>query len=188
MSDMVTVTAAGTANVKLKNLDVGIRQGLTKAGVFFINRVKRTFQLFAPRGHASGRLIRSLAVSPVKLVNGVYHCRAGPTVDYGWWVHQGRRPGKMPPIDKIYEWVKEKGLVSQFTGKLTMNKKTGKVSKSRRKKVDIERDRRTLAFLIARKIGKVGIKPFPFLTATYKPIKAELEKIIISSVIKSLKS
>lgn len=201
MTDRVKVTSSNTYRKKLQQLDAGVRQGLTKAGRFFINRVRRTFQAFSPRGHASGRTIRSLTVSPVKIINGVYSCRAGPTTEYSWWLHEGTGPAaghgprKQPPVDAIYEWIKEKGLVPTFTtsSKATIRKgrfgrivRTTKARKSRSRK-DVERDRRALAFLIARKIGRDGTKPFPFMTATYKAVKTDMEKIVVSEIIKSLR-
>ncbi len=193
----VTISRAGTAPTKLQQLDAGVRAGITAAGRYYIIRVRRTIELFAPRGRATGRMIRSLTVSPVVVVNGIYHARAGPTVDYAWWVHQGtglaagHGPRKWPPREAIYQWIKEKGLVPTFT--MVQNRsKTGRYMSGVRKKAvrrsDIERDRRALAFLIARKIGTKGTKPFPFMTATFKVIRADMEQIIIGYIIRSLKS
>ncbi len=193
----VNTSRSNTYKRKLQQLDAGVRAGIIAAGRYFIIRTRRTIELFAPRGRATGLMIRSLTVSPVRLINGVYSARAGPTVDYSWWVHQGTGPAaghgprKMPPVDAILGWVKEKGLVPTFT--MVQNRApSGRFAKGFRKKgrrrVDIERDRRTLAFLIARKIGREGTKPFPFMTATFKAIKADMEQILISHIVRSLKA
>lgn len=58
---------------------------------------------------------------------------------YWKYVEYGRRAGKMPPIDAILNWIKIKPIVP--------NPINGKVP-----------DTRQLAFLIARKIGREGIK------------------------------
>lgn len=29
---------------------------------------------------------------------------------YAWYVHEGRKPGKMPPIDAVESWAKRKGI------------------------------------------------------------------------------
>jgi hypothetical protein len=51
---------------------------------------------------------------------------------YYYFLVHGRRPGKQPPIDNILAWIKKKGIEAK----------------------DISE--RSLAFLIARKIGKLG--------------------------------
>lgn len=48
---------------------------------------------------------------------------------------EGRGPGKFPPIDKIEEWIEEKGVAATIEGEITVS---------------------SLAFLIARKIAKEG--------------------------------
>lgn len=192
----VEVSRAGTAKNKLAALDASARAGLLSAGVYLVNRTQRTFQLFAPRGHASGKLIRSLGVSPVMFLpgQGIYRCRVGPGVDYSWWVHQGtgpkagHGPRKQPPIEAIEAWVREKGLVPKFqTLKVGSGGASRRIQK-RRKAVDIRKAQRDLAFMIARKIGREGTKPFPFLSATFKAVKPDLEKIILSSMIRGLRS
>lgn len=57
--------------------------------------------------------------------------------EYAKWVEQGRGPGKQPPLDKIKDWISR-------TPGLPNNDKS-------------------LPFLIARKIGRQGIPPRPFL-------------------------
>ena len=58
---------------------------------------------------------------------------------YWRYVEYGRRPGKMPPIDNIEEWIRVKPVVP--------NAVNGKVPSSK-----------SLAYLIARKIGREGIQ------------------------------
>lgn len=57
--------------------------------------------------------------------------------DYATFVDRGRRPGRRPPVDKILEWVKEKGLSSG--------------------------DDLQLAWAISTAISKRGLKPRPFI-------------------------
>lgn len=179
----MNVTQSNTYQQKLQKLNIGVQAGMIRALTVYLAAVRRYFQLNAPRGHASGTLIRSLKISPVKFINGSYKARAGPTVDYGWWFHQGSGPKagrgarRMPPVDAIYAWVIEKNLVPRI------NTKTGK----RRKAVDMEKARRSLAFLIARKIGKEGTAPFPFMTAPYVVVKDEMTRIIVEEVRRSLR-
>lgn len=85
---------------------------------------------------------------------------------YWRYVEYGRRPGKMPPIDNIEEWIRIKPVVPKpIDGKVPSNK--------------------SLAYLIARKIGREGIQGRRPLEATVysdgfesvmNEIKAEITK------------
>ena len=85
---------------------------------------------------------------------------------YWRYVEYGRRPGKMPPIDNIAEWIRVKPVVPKpIDGKVPSNK--------------------SLAYLIARKIGREGIQGRRPLEATVysdgfesvmNEIKAEITK------------
>jgi hypothetical protein len=91
---------------------------------------------------ATGNLYKSISfdVLPDGTVNFYYD-------DAGDFVESGRRKGaKFPPMSKISQWIKVKGLAQW------RNKKGRYIS----------RDAQT--FLIARGISKNGIKPFPFFS------------------------
>jgi len=66
--------------------------------------------------------------------------------------------GKMPPIDLILEWMKRKGIRPK--GKQTPG------------------SLRSLAFLIARKIGKHGMKARPFMFPAYEKNRPAFERDI----------
>lgn len=80
--------------------------------------------------------------------------------DYWKYVEYGRRPGKMPPIDAIEQWVKIKPVVP--------NAINGRIP-----------DTRQLAFLIARKIGREGIEPKNYLRNT---MYSEEVNLIINAI------
>ncbi len=67
--------------------------------------------------------------------------------EYAQYVHDGRRPGKFPPVDAIRAWVERKGLT--ITG-------------SNR---PLAEQQRSLTYLIGRKIANEGIEASPFLEA-----------------------
>ena len=75
----------------------------------------------------------------------------GPTVAYGRWVEYGRKPGKMPPVDALEPWV--------------------------RLKLKAKNPRR-VAFAIAMKIAREGIKAQPFLGPAWKKAKPKIETIM----------
>lgn len=61
--------------------------------------------------------------------------------DYAYWLENGRKPGKFPPVNKIKEWVRARRILPRPlpNGKLPTENQ--------------------LAYLIGRKISKVGTKP-----------------------------
>lgn len=75
---------------------------------------------------------------------------------YWRYVEYGRRPGKMPPIDNIEEWIRVKPVIP--------NASSGRVPTSRQ-----------LAYLIARKIGREGI-----------PAKRPLEATVYSNAFEGI--
>lgn len=76
----------------------------------------------------------------------------GPSKNYGYNVEFGRKPGsKPPPIDAIMPWVK------RHTGVFSIKTRSRSRSKANTK------NDRSVAFLIARAIGRRGIPPAPFM-------------------------
>ena len=110
--------------------------------------------------------------------SGIIDRQKDETVDvvfksnYASSVEFGRRAGRMPPVDIIKEWVRKKGLADTYTA-----------SGNRRKRgADFEASIKGIAFLIARKIARVGTKPRPFLFPALRKnedkVIAELKKAI----------
>ena len=60
-------------------------------------------------------------------------------VHYTEYLVDGRGPGKQPPIQVIEEWIVDKGIANQIEGEITVS---------------------SLAYLIARKIGREGTEYF----------------------------
>lgn len=81
---------------------------------------------------------------------------------YWRYVEYGRKPGKMPPIDNIEDWIRVKPVVP--------NAMNGKVPTSRQ-----------LAFMIARKIGREGIP-------ARRPLEATVYSDGFESVIDAIKA
>lgn len=67
--------------------------------------------------------------------------------DYYKYVEEGRRAGKRPPIQNIYEWIQNKKSVQTLISKSTDRRKAT----------------RSLAYVIAGKIAKHGTKAQPFI-------------------------
>jgi hypothetical protein len=77
--------------------------------------------------------------------------------DYWQYVEDGRRAGKMPPIKNIYEWIRYKrpmqDKIQQSPDKIAATK--------------------SLAYVIARKIGQKGTKAQPFVTPSLKQVTTQ---------------
>lgn len=89
--------------------------------------------------------------------------------DYWYYVDNGRRAGKMPPISKIEEWIRVKPVKLYPFGN---NKQIPSP--------------RQVAYLIARKIGREGTKGTQDLKNasenTYSTFKARLEQALAEDV------
>lgn len=84
--------------------------------------------------------------------------RVGPSVQYGRFVEFGRRPGRMPPPAALVGWVRRHSELRQ--ARRTPNR-------------EAELMRR--AWLLARAIGRRGIRPRPFLRPAYQRNRIAVE-------------
>jgi len=110
-----------------------LKRALDRLGKDYVKEIIR--QLEINNKKASGRLIKSIKYDVVRNDNNSWELQIS-SAGYLTNVDKGRRPNrKPPPVSAILPWVKQKGI-----------KIMGKTDK-------------TTAFIIARSIGKKGIKP-----------------------------
>jgi hypothetical protein len=83
----------------------------------------------------------------------------------------GRKPGKQPPVDAILEWMRIKPIKLR-------DKESGKFKKP------TEALKRQVAFLIARKIGKQGMKGWKAFDYAYENIWDEYESKVVAAYAK----
>ena len=89
--------------------------------------------------------------------------------DHWKFVDRGRKPGKRPPMQPIQEWIARKGIPLK-----------GKGAK--------KNQARTLAFLIARKIGLRGTKGTNFVRETINSsFKSRMKKEVSTALGKEIK-
>lgn len=117
-----------------KNLQVTLAQ--------FIQDLIQTYKSLLIRDgkKASGNLIKSIRPLDIEYSNKQMTLSIS-LASYWKYVENGRRPGKFPPMNKILEWIKIKPVIPRPMNGL---------------KPPTEPQ---LAFLIARKIARDGIKP-----------------------------
>lgn len=89
-------------------------------------------------------------------------------LDYWKYIENGRKPGKMPPIDAIERWVEIKPVLPRpmSNGKLPTQ--------------------RQLAYLIARKIGIEGIAPKPILAENVENLNDIFLPLIEEAIAKDI--
>lgn len=120
-----------------------LRRALTRSVLTVEGEAKRLAPVDTGRLRAS--LTHRVDPEPVPRFGEV-----GTNVFYAPYVHEGREPGKMPPVSAIQTWVHHKGIGGKVLGQ-------GRI---RRAPAAVER---AIAFVIARRIAQVGIKARPFL-------------------------
>lgn len=113
--------------------------------------------------NASGQLQRSMKLD--KIVIDEKQMRVTVELeDYWYYVENGRKAGKMPPIQPIIEWIENKPVPPKVEG-LTVKQQ---------------------AYAIARGIGKNGTQPRPFFNKaveqTWKQFKDEIAEAVQTDV------
>lgn len=106
------------------------------------------------------------------------------TVSSGWvisvslaaywkYVEYGRRPGKMPPVSAIENWIKVKQIIPH-----SMTLKSGKT---------VIPTIPQLSFLIARSIGRRGIAPKPLFKNSFEAAKQQFIQVIKDAITQDIK-
>lgn len=85
----------------------------------------------------------------------------------------GRKSGKMPPIEVIEQWLKKRGALDTYLINTQKQKKRG---------ADFEKKLKSVAFLIARAIGRVGTKGKPFLYPAMRDSENDMINVLKKSI------
>ena len=124
--------------------------------------------------YQDGQLYRTLSYS-VKMDNSSWLISIS-LGEYWKYIEYGRRPGKMPPVSAIENWIKVKQILPR-----PITLKSGK---------SVVPTIPQLSFLIARKIGRDGIRPRPFFKQSFEDAKREflqkIEEAILADIKESL--
>ena len=121
--------------------------------------------------YQDGQLYRTLSYS-VKMENSSWLISIS-LEEYWKYIEYGRRPGKMPPVSAIENWIKVKQILPR-----PITLKSGK---------SVVPTIPQLSFLIARKIGRDGIRPRPFFKQSFEAAKQEFLHIIEEAVLADIK-
>ena len=126
-------------------------------------------------GYQDGQLYRTLSYS-VKMNSSSWLISIS-LEEYWKYIEAGRRAAaKMPPLDAIEKWINVRRIIPH-----SMTLKSGKT---------VIPSVKQLSFLIARKIGRDGIRPRPFFKQSFEAAKreylAKIEEAIIQDIKESL--
>ena len=93
--------------------------------------------------------------------------------DYWKYIEYGRRPGKMPPVSAIENWINVKQIIPH-----SMTLKSGKT---------VIPTIPQLSFLIARSIGRRGIAPKPLFKKSFEAAKQQFIQVIKDAITQDIK-
>ena len=159
------------------------KTALVETGTAIVGDAKRNLNAFKPAGNDTGTLLRSIGMSKVQidrrgpvLYVGIKGGMKDPAI-YAMVVEYGRRAGaKAPPSRALEGWVKRRlkpkaklNKRRKITRK-TMSKSARGLESGRAKDAAIK----SVAFLVARSIGKKGIKPKPYMRPAFAKHKDKI--------------
>ena len=93
--------------------------------------------------------------------------------NYWKYIEYGRRPGKMPPVSAIENWINVKQIIPH-----SMTLKSGKT---------VIPTIPQLSFLIARSIGRRGIAPKPLFQKSFEAAKQQFIQVIKDAITQDIK-
>ena len=126
-----------------------------------------TKQLLNANKKATGSLIKSLDYKVVQTVDGfILNLLSDEHLGF---VDRGRKPGKMPPPSKLDKWIVVRGIAPR-------DKKGKFIS------------RKSIQFLIARSIGKKGIKPTNVIRKSIDSIYSNKMKLLEQAAVKDIEA
>lgn len=82
---------------------------------------------------------------------------------YAQYVHEGRKPGKMPPVSMIEEWARKKRLLSSEAHGVKLSARINSSAKLSEKQQQLADRYHSLAWAIARNMKTRELKPRRFL-------------------------
>ncbi len=127
-------------------------------------------------GHLKNSIQTKTVVSDTETYILIYVAEGGKlsgSTKYPKYLHEGIKP-HMPPVDKIKEWVRKKGIATNDINKAWTKAQGMKRSKRPKKQDLIDKKITQTAWAIAVNMKKNGRKPSPFLELAVKMTFNEL--------------
>lgn len=144
-----------------------VKKALEKAGML----VERSAKMNLTNGrHIASGLLRASVSHRLIEWNKIPACQIGTNVKCAQDMEFGGPPRHVP-IDDLINWVRRKGLVGNNFAKNATGRRFKRGSEHQ------------LAYLIQRKIAKVGTRPHPFLVPALLQNRAQILQIVKNGVI-----
>jgi len=149
----------------------GTRQAVLQGAQELEGRVKTWIADNGP--YDRGRLRQSIhsTLLPVQIA-----AKVSSNVNYAAAAHSGRKPGKAPPPSVLIGWVRRRVRQGRLELEGIEKGKRG-VVKAR------ERQIKSIAFLIGRKIARVGTKGVPFFDIVYDESRLDVTRSVESKIV-----
>lgn len=151
-----------------EEINIAVAQVATNYGREYVKNIKNA--LVQSDKLASGALYKSINYNVTIEDTGV-HLQLIYN-DYLQWINIGRKPGTLPPVDKILEWVQERGIDTRNGATVRRMSALGRFAKasfkfngrgSNGRYRSVLQDQTSMAWRIAMGIKQKGIKPTPIL-------------------------
>jgi hypothetical protein len=170
----ITIPGLEAALAKMRNWDNYANQRFTEAMKKSVIIASNEIKKLTPIG-ASGTLRKSIYSTVTNAGVGSVVGRVGSSAKtYAYYANYGRKPGKMPPVDKLVLWVQRKQLAGIYSIRSSGGGLQGYHRRLGSKTTQAGQDRQ-VAYLIARAIGKHGTKATNFME---NGIKAAMPQIL----------
>ena len=153
-----------------KGLQLACVRSVTQVSMGWAARTQRDMQKAGL--YARGDLIRSVRAK-VRARGRRVEGTLTANVKYAQWVHDGREPGKMPPMKPILDWVHVKRMTGRYS--IRTHRRLG--NKYQQRFEDFEVARR-----IQWAIYKRGIRPKPFFDQSFDEHKTWAHRTLVKTL------
>lgn len=167
---MMTVEASEKLRVEIYN---AIEKFAHRVGNVLVRETVKAIDENDVRASAD---LRKSITYEVKLFGTFVVITVFSPLNYAVYAHEGRKPGRMPPIEPIQRWVRMKGIAGRYSVKTKRRMGTA----TSRWKEDEQ-----AAWAIARSIAKKGTKGVKFFEIALRNALPKLERLSVVNRISS---
>ena len=164
---------------KAKEINAEAQKGMNTVAMRVADDAKKTLK--ENGSIATSQLINSIFIRPQ--TDSTIDVKA--EANHAYWVEFGRKPGKLPPIKPILEWIKKKGLADTYSIKNHKRAARGSATsysviatKRTVLKSDYYKRAIAMAWAIAKSINSHHTKARPFLFPAFRKNKADMMRVI----------
>lgn len=163
-----------------EEINIAVAKVATSYGVEYVKEIKSALVFYEKL--ASGALYKSINYNVTIEDTGVHFQLIYNS--YLDWINMGRKPGTLPPVSKILEWVQERGIDTRNGATVRRMSSLGRFAKASFKfhgrdaagrYRSILQDQTSMAWRVAMGIKKKGIKATPILDNAAKKLYGPMQ-------------